>query len=158
VSDRIDDLSDKGGGLGDLIEQSAPFARYMQWREEERRNFLHRLNERAGGRLVVRQAENTSAAMIYTSLSGSGGFRIAIERGALPVQDEQVPIESGAYEYALRFNPTCDKDGADLVTRVSQLARAGVEVVTLDDFGLWTESALTYVKQALRFGRRAAST
>lgn len=159
VASQVNDLLESGEGEGSafgvFVEQSEPLARYLTWRAGERLALLGQLRERTSTALIIREFGDSASAPPYPSLPSESSFRISRVQSLSPVISDQRCGDAGVSEYACRFNPVHAQDGAALVSQVSAWRRWGAEAITLDDYGLWTEDAMTSVKQAVRFARRA---
>ncbi len=157
LNDRLGGGTPAAHDVPGLIERSAPFSRFMIWRAEKRTALLTSLAKRVNGTLLVRQPSQQAIACAEVVSARDTPWRVAIELDPSSATPTVLHGNNPMVEYAIRFEEQGTQYGAALVRLVSALASRGVEVVTFDDYGVWSEQAMRFVTQAVRFGRREAT-
>lgn len=140
---------------GTILADTPPLAAYYRWRAAQLSSLLRRLTEVVAcevllerGLGVIEQTQDeglkpSGVAAVLTRITEPNQLPSVPSPGAL--RDElHVPASMAAAPRASEF-----------VALLASAAKAGIAAVDIDHLGLLPESALTAVKQAVRFAKRS---
>lgn len=135
-----------------LVEEHDPLRQFTCWRAESMAATLARLVKAAPCPLAVVLDEPVWAMQVSGSEIAKAGVQVLrmIEPGGL-WSDEVVAGQERMLsdDYAMRMV------AAEVVAEAQRAARAGCAAVHFGNFGCLSDAALTGIKQAIRFARRA---
>jgi hypothetical protein len=142
--------------LGALLADNEPLAAYFRWRTDELSTLLRRMKAACRCELLLAR---TLKAPEREQLEG---FDLGIPDGVVtrleaPNQIESVSTSGGRRsELWLPASFAVGPHVAELVGLLDQAVKLGFSAAEIDNYGVLPESALTPVKQTIRFARRSA--
>lgn len=138
-----------------LLTEETPLAGYYRWLTRELFSLLERLTQQCGCELLLsRRAEGTEQWQ-HGDLGSSipAAVITRIER-----HDQLTAALCPAAkrsELCLSAKLVTDAPGPELVATIARAVERGFSGVTFDNYGLLPDTALTPIKQAIRFARRS---
>jgi len=143
------------GGFADLVAAEPALAAYLRWQTDELNGLLRRVAESCRCELLLewetgiaagfqrRSLDCASIAGVLVRADDPAGVELAVRAGAPRV------------ESLLGVSQVAGAEPNELVSVLSGFARRGTPAVEIENYGLLSESALTAVKQAIRYARRS---
>ena len=152
---------DKGGeggrGLDAIVADSEPLAAFYRWRAEELSSLLRRLTEACRCELLLDRADDGVAGEQNTLLDLSLPAAIITRLNHPEEPASALCPAARRNELRLPEGSAIGTHAPDLVRTLSQAMELGFAGVEIDNYGLLPDSALTSIKQAIRFARRSTS-
>lgn len=143
--------------IGDFFAEHESVAKHRRRQIEELNTLLRKLKEACRGDLLLERSANSSRA------DAASGLDLSIPSAVITRVDDATTELSAALlsrarrnELRLAATSTIGDAGSQLVGVLPDAAKAGFAAVEIDHYGLLPESALTTLKQAIRFARRSA--
>jgi AraC-like DNA-binding protein len=157
VQKSLDRGAESGQHLDSILADNAPLAAYDHWRRKELSDLLKRLTECCTCELLLDRRLDRADRHQQKALDPDVPAAV-ITRLENP-EELQPGVLPEARRYELRIPETLvvGSHASDLVRTLSHAAELGFTGVEIDNYGLLPETALTPIKQAIRFARRAAS-
>ena len=152
---------ERGGELdfAALCERTELLARFVDQRPAILAALLDRLADVCTVDLLVRASRDGPARGQHRDLlphdRARAMFEITFEMSA--GSDAVSALLPGVGELSIRSASHDKTDAPKLVGLVTTAAESGVRGVTFEHYGLWNDTALTAIKQAVRFARRTTT-
>jgi len=151
----LEDPLAKGPRIAGLLAESVALRSLFEWRSSELASFLRHLAAASHCEVILDRSFDP------IELRQHNAAVLATPAAVLSRLDRVAQLDSivspGVRRYELRVPAALaiGANGAELVSALSQAAVRGVSGVQFDTYGLLPESALTVVRQAIRYARRA---
>lgn len=139
------------------VSDDPSLAAFLRWRGEELSRLLVRLVDSCGCDLLLDRGG------IHERHEASDEPVLTAPAGVVTKIESAEALASAAFpaarrnELRLPLNLTAGVDGPTLVSLCSRAVESGFDAVEIDDFASLPESAMTPIKQAARFARRATT-
>ncbi len=141
----------------DFVGNHESLAEHCRRQVETLNSLLRRLRETCGGDLLLVRDGNAVQAGAANGLDVSIPSAV-VTRVADPVDlSAKIPPQAKRNELQLSAISIIGPAGSQLVSILPEAAKAGFAAVEVDHYGVLSETALTTLKQAIRFARRSAA-
>lgn len=151
----LDDPLARSPRLGGLLAENAALRNLFEWRSSELSSFVRQVAAASHCEVMLDRSFDPIELRQHSAsvLSAPAAVLSRLDR----VAQLDFIVAPGVRRYELRIPAALaiGGNGAELVSTLSQAALRGVSGVQFDTFGLLPESALTVVRQSVRYARRA---
>jgi len=144
--------------MATLLADDVPLTDYHRWRTRELSSLLERLTQQCGCELLLSKSMEGSEQWQHSDLDSSipAAVITRIERHD-QLTAALCPAAKRGELYLSEMSVT-GAHGPELVSTLAKAVERGFSGVTFENYGLLPDTALTPIKQAIRFARRSART